>query len=39
MNGCRANTTFALKSIIKERPNELMLFLFLGSAFASGYAL
>lgn len=39
MSGCRASTMFAIKAIIREKPNELMLFLFLGSAIWAGYAM
>jgi hypothetical protein len=37
MNGIRANTHFAIKSIINEKPYLLCVIVFVGSALLSGY--
>ena len=39
MNGCKANTFFAIKSLVAEQPYTLMLIMFLISAFSCAYAM
>lgn len=39
MNGCKANTVFAIKSVVKSKPYTLMFAIFGISAISSAYAL